>query len=1741
MQTENVRKSITEKLPGLRSHHSNNHSTEIMDNKINANFGLKAKKSVIHPRSASSNKTRFSLSSEKSDPNGLNMSPVNGGFSSFSNTCPHDKSEDTGHSLLNDDIEKKVHVNKDGSLSVEMKVRFRLLNEETLQWSTQIKKSSTSGKAKCEQLCLFDENGKKEMNPETYSETDESFYPCDGDSYSSKLNDAELDLYCAQCGMQCQDYDIWKNPMHANPQEDYTKRATWQTRSSASSASSHHKLMSNQKASIDSICTMSSEEYMEHVVHKSSCYAETRENSETMIRYSRVSQCTSRSGRSTEASNVDASSDTARQNTSDNQRRSRFSHRSPMSSQNQQSQHSEGHLQSERGSLEHCSQPSPTPISDGESCSQKVSSQSKTSQRRLLKRDSTNTKSLGSNCSYNENEETDEIKAEAKLMNTASVSSETEMSEDHQSSECIEQPVTPNELITNEGHAALDASSNGDCDKCSSRANSFSKASARGRDENKGCSQNGDQGSCSSLVLSSISKENSENVLDDQESLENCEVSMPDNKSTCSKSNRKSFSESRGQSFQSNRSQQIMSPVRETDLPQKQMDSQVQIQEDDCNKSLKSHSTGKSADNKDVNGQASLPVSRSSSKPQSFSSKYNKVSCLEKEKHLSTSSSVPSTSEKKGQLVGSSEICDRGSIKDSARTMSRSSEVDEKLNDNVETCSGISALENPCIQSPSPPKDNKPVNKQLRSSHYKYSSNSMNSETLKNKNGERIDSSRSSTPTSKGLLVNTIENCKMLTNAVSANDSTENIYKTKKRKNSSSSSKRKLKVESLDGENNLSSGLTPSALPNVSSEEVVNEWLKKIPSETMVVEYEECQKKGTMDVETESPNPDSDKKDNGDPNEVFTTEEQNNDQSDKERTNVCCPDNANQIADANLLEKEVNESDLSNNSKTNNVKDVAGTENCICDKKSLPNNIHTSVQIMKALLNPLQESKLDRSNSLPEVSQTMGRKLSNSAQVLISCLAGLQLLNDGQTKNSNDTKYIELFNIFQALWAEGPTGKKDLKSAKHYSRDDELTPVSSSGVDINSGFDGSGDGSITGGGNSMATEKSVVKEVNCVSKNLQNCNHEPPSSGDQDTGSGQTATTETVDAGFDEAKSYVMDENMNEKKIDSNSDEEVKKAIKGDGSRDAVAAEEDAACNKDTMNNLSHNGNEAKPQESKSEESNDGNSSSRTTIISTSDSNGKNNPIQTNDQTFEADPVWVLKLLKKIEKEFMTHYVDAMNEFKVRWNLENNDNLNDMIAELKNEVSQRIQRSISNELKKIKSRAGIKMPRPPNDGQRRKSSLQAEERRRRLQTLHRRSMHGFVGDNLEGGTNDSCETDEEELTFSASFADDSSGQGNDEFCPCEKCIKQKRALKLAKPRAPVADAPIVRAFDLQQILKMKRENNEPKNDGQEEVDKDVEEAPGKDCPEGQNEDDAVDIVSVSSKVCDEAITTQSEVVEQDGECNEAEGQEDKSVADSDETCETNELQCEPPNEEEIENKDSKVENQKSTEDLEDEAENSNADGLKSSVDDQKIGQSIECPPDVDNPVVCEDEQQDQLEDETEDSAQELPSEHEEVKETSDPGDEQSTKVDDESSQNENCHEEEDTANPVIKTEENSENEDKEAVESYGLDFQRSCLGQGSLITHNGSVECLEECKETNNTLGETSPNGQSNSSGSKQSQMYPDSSSEEEEGDSPPASPVGVNKSEHVNLNNKGSFEDCDDKPKKYLEDDIIDQDDLDF
>ena len=214
--------------------------------------------------------------------------------------------------------------------------------------------------------------------------------------------------------------------------------------------------------------------------------------------------------------------------------------------------------------------------------------------------------------------------------------------------------------------------------------------------------------------------------------------------------------------------------------------------------------------------------------------------------------------------------------------------------------------------------------------------------------------------------------------------------------------------------------LVPSSLPNASPTQVVNEWLKSITTDGDMYDMEElteecdgqkCVTEGINGIE------------------------------DSESNNNSVAENAN---DTNEGMKD---------DKTSTEAPKANT-NCTQSEDAFP-IFHSSVQVMKVLLSP----KLDRCNSLPEVSPVYGRKLSTSAKGLLDCLVKLQLIDhDPKHANEKNLQYQELMmNILKSLWlCDRPESEDISKRDDHHSVDDECNHTSSSGVDVNSGSTGSG-------------------------------------------------------------------------------------------------------------------------------------------------------------------------------------------------------------------------------------------------------------------------------------------------------------------------------------------------------------------------------------------------------------------------------------------------------------------------------------------------------------------------------------------------------------------------------------------------------------------------------------------------------------------------------------------------------------
>ncbi len=175
----------------------------------------------------------------------------------------------------------------------------------------------------------------------------------------------------------------------------------------------------------------------------------------------------------------------------------------------------------------------------------------------------------------------------------------------------------------------------------------------------------------------------------------------------------------------------------------------------------------------------------------------------------------------------------------------------------------------------------------------------------------------------------------------------------------------------------------------------------------------------------------------------------------------------------------------------------------------------------------------------------------------------------------------------------------------------------------------------------------------------------------------------------------------------------------------------------------------------------------------------------------DPDPVWLLSLLTKLEKQFMLHYADAMAEFKVKWDLDENEMLDKMISELKEEVHKRIQSSINRELQKIQSRAG-RGPRPPANTLSRESTVQTEQRRKRLRVMRNRSILS--------------RSDENDTALGTENSDQRS---DDEYCPCDACMKKKMASRAVQRAQALSLPPVMMEFDLRKILQMKKDPAQP--------------------------------------------------------------------------------------------------------------------------------------------------------------------------------------------------------------------------------------------------------------------------------------------------------------------------------------------
>ncbi|XP_068252868.1 retinitis pigmentosa 1-like 1 protein [Nyctibius grandis] len=1450
----------------------------------------------------------------------------------FSNSCSHPKPGDLIHSLVNDDIEKRVHVNEDGSLSVEMKVRFRLLNDETLQWSTQIKKSNLMNQLPCEESGVEEDGGVdpiQKMNPEASSEADESSYPCDIDSYMSKLEESECDeAHCHSCGKRHHDYDIWKNPMHTSQREEPSVRSTWHKRSSCSSTSSRRRVVHKKMASVDSLHTTSSEEFTEHIVQESSSYSETIEN---RVAYRSTKKCTCRSDLSTGASNGEDQQEHTRTNTSNSQKPSSLGLMSYSSCENNLDTQDapEDHEASKTNSQnedENCFEVSSVKclkdaVEEVESSRvgsvmSRSSLQSRQSKKSVCEEKSNVGRSMSSSSLQKANQEDNTMcstpanSVHSKSSNRTTPRAKTEQ-DDHSddnavvssfSSESCPKKEAEEVEAEQDGHEINEVSSvsaktkpsqsiRDECsegERCSTQGTLHSRASDRNskrsdRDEiiqcNASCSSRGSKKSKHSHIhldaQSEMSVSSLESTLNKKNSLHaddlrSCSRASNYSKSSCEikkKSIGDLISHNSG-SFHSNISSTSEAEAIAGFTEEKSLKSATNGYSESSKSSKKrSHREENSKPSSlcssvsSPNGKAGeghsktnseAPPSRHGSMSESVCSKddLSTKTGIRNGNPASVSSRVSSKSEVKDKCLltqisqESEDSCSQSNISQSSKSRQIKT---QNLCMKVSNSSRASLSETLSVYSvhcPAPPKE-KPNGKNIRSTMLKNSFiSSIGTESVLSTGKEQKEITNSSRATSYG----------------SKSAATE--VNGQKNKEIDDSCSRKVDEELEDtGMQEEESDLMPSALPNTSPEEVVQEWLSKIPSETLLMKYEmeDDAEEGCVEATTEVSYSTNAEQISGDEKaEKKNVEEAENEAKDEVRKETAegtaFNEEVEEFADQEQISEVVSEAAKVDQAECS--QSVTSSQNN--NRRDLPTSVQTSVQIMKALLSSKHETKFDRSNSLPEVSPTMGRKLSNSANVLITCLASLQLLDEESEDPSDKSKclskprYMELLNIFQAMWLgctaekSGPSsGQKadeqaktasGFKAPKYVGYD--FTPMSSSGVDVSSGSGGSGEESTAGArdcslmarktaefrsagqvenvetGADLTEAEEQSKEEEQSFQPLTACSK---SKGEKKA---QSATEESLTQEAEKNKEHQCSnyknsqeeegENENEEnsKLAENEEQEEAAAVNDEPPKENLKEKADhLATTSDTNVNDDDCRTELKSDLEEQLEKESLNEPKPNVNMATSVGTSL---IQQN--SMDPDPVWVLRLLKKIEKEFMAHYVSAMDDFKVRWNLQDNQQMDEMILELKEEVSKRIQKSIEKELRKIKNRAEKKTPRPPDEPLKRESTIQTEQRRRRLRTMHKKSLFSDKNgtqSRLEDTSDLSFDVGED-IALSAAFEASISRQtSEEEYCPCDTCLRKKMASKPTRNPVVATNVPVKKAFDLQQILRLKKNYEEP--------------------------------------------------------------------------------------------------------------------------------------------------------------------------------------------------------------------------------------------------------------------------------------------------------------------------------------------
>ncbi|NWV10521.1 RP1 protein, partial [Ptilonorhynchus violaceus] len=246
---------------------------------------------------SSSRSQIFSVSSDKGSSNDNNSNDNNSDSSyvlDSNNGIEGNQSvsgEDLSVARYQDDIEKSVHVNQDGSITVEMKVRFKIKEEETIKWTTTVSRAGLSddknisicNSAMNVEDCSSNVNTTDCINPKdspflkSYNKEEEDSLQQSNEEVSEK--ESESDLKTADCNVSEKDYSADLDI--SNVPEEHTRPRFYRPPTPGP------RRVRQKKAVVESVTLVSEKEVQEKTIGQFS-YSEEIENGEKTSEYCMV-------------------------------------------------------------------------------------------------------------------------------------------------------------------------------------------------------------------------------------------------------------------------------------------------------------------------------------------------------------------------------------------------------------------------------------------------------------------------------------------------------------------------------------------------------------------------------------------------------------------------------------------------------------------------------------------------------------------------------------------------------------------------------------------------------------------------------------------------------------------------------------------------------------------------------------------------------------------------------------------------------------------------------------------------------------------------------------------------------------------------------------------------------------------------------------------------------------------------------------------------------------------------------------------------------------------------------------------------------------------------------------------------------------------------------------------------------------------------------------------------------------